>query len=347
MRAMETTKSKRKPDPYDISRIYSEMELFLIAAMARNLRRHRLEELAKGFTWEMWQSIQLQNLQRFRRESRKIVQESGEAAREAARELLTRKGGRFAKVEALIEAVTNDLEKAEYTAFRLANDVYRQTIFRAQIYLDSGTMTLKQAIDMATKDFLDQGITCIQYSDGRRMNIASYAEMALRTASQRATFMADGEKRDQWGVHTIFVSAHANACDLCIPWQGKILIDDVYSRGQKPRDGNYPLLSDAIKEGLLHPNCRHTLATYFPGVTKLPEVPDEETARKNYEAEQKQRYMERQIRKWKRRAAGALDEENQAAAEAKVKYWQARMREHLKENPQLRRDYHREKIYAA
>lgn len=347
MRAMETTKSKRKPDPYDISRIYSEMELFLIAAMARNLRRHRLEELAKGFTWEMWQSIQLQNLQRFRRESRKIVQESGEAAREAARELLTRKGGRFAKVEALIEAVTNDLEKAEYTAFRLANDVYRQTIFRAQIYLDSGTMTLKQAIDMATKDFLDRGITCIQYSDGRRMNIASYAEMALRTASQRATFMADGEKRDQWGVHTIFVSAHANACDLCIPWQGKILIDDVYSRGQKPRDGNYPLLSDAIKEGLLHPNCRHTLATYFPGVTKLPEVPDEETARKNYEAEQKQRYMERQIRKWKRRAAGALDEENQAAAEAKVKYWQARMREHLKENPQLRRDYHREKIYAA
>jgi hypothetical protein len=106
----------------------------------------------------------------------------------ATGELLTRKGGRFAKVEALIEAVTNDLGKAEHTAFRLANDVYRQTIFRAQVYLDSGTMTLKQAIDMATKDFLDEGINCIQYSDGRRVNIASYAEMALRTASQRATF---------------------------------------------------------------------------------------------------------------------------------------------------------------
>ncbi len=61
------------------------------------------------------------------------------------------------------------------------------------------------------------------------MNIASYAEMALRTASQRARFMADGEKRDRWKVYTIFVSAHANACDLCIPWQGRILIDDVYS----------------------------------------------------------------------------------------------------------------------
>jgi cellobiose-specific phosphotransferase system component IIA len=220
--------------------------------MARNLRRHRLDELAKGFTWEMWQSIQLQNLQRFRRESRKIVQESGEAAREAARELLTRKGGRFAKVEALIEAVTGDMEKAEHAAFRLANDVYRQTIYRAQIYLDTGTMTLKQAVDMATMDFLNQGINCVLYADGRRVNIASYAEMSLRTASQRATFMADGEKRDQWGVHTIFVSAHANACDLCIPWQGKILIDDVYSRGQKPRDGPYEVLSKAIEDGLLH-----------------------------------------------------------------------------------------------
>jgi cellobiose-specific phosphotransferase system component IIA len=338
-------KNKRKPNPYDISRIYSEMELFLLASMARNLRRHKLDELAKGFTWEMWQSIQLQNLQRYRRESRKIVQESGKAARLATEELLTRKGGKFAKVEALIEAVTGDMEKAEHAAFRLANDVYRQTIYRAQIYLDTGTMTLKQAVDMATMDFLNQGINCVLYADGRRVNIASYAEMSLRTASQRATFMADGLKRDQWGIHTIFVSAHANACDLCLPWQGKILIDDVFSAGRP--DGKHKLLSEAIEANLLHPNCRHTLATYFPGVTELPEVPDEELARKNHEAEQKQRYMERQVRKWKRRAVGSLDKENQVTAKKKVREWQKRIREHLKENPQLRRDYHREKIFEV
>ena len=340
------TRRKRKPDPYDISRIYSEMELYLIALMARNMNRHRLDELAKGFTWEMWQSIQLQNLRRFRRESRKAVQESGDAARDATKELL-RQGGKYAKVEVLIEAVTSDLEKAEHAAFRLANDVYRQTIYRAQIYLDTGTMTLKQAVDMATMDFLNQGINCVLYADGRRVNIASYAEMSLRTASQRATFMADGLKRDRWGIHTIFVSAHANACDLCIPWQGKILIDDVYSSGSRPKDGNYPLLSEAIEAGLLHPNCRHTCATWFPGITQLPKVPDEKLARANYEAEQKQRYMERQIRKWKRREAGSLDPENQNAAKAKVREWQGKIREHLKENPQLRRDYWREKIYEV
>lgn len=341
------TKHKRKPDPYDISRIYSEMELYLIASMARNLNRHRLDELEQGFTWKMWQEVQLQNLRRFRRENRKAVRRSGKAARKASERLLKSSGGSNAKVKALIEAVTQDQEKIEHAVLRYVDDVYRQVIFKAQVYLDSGTMTLKQAVDMATKDFLDRGINCIEYSDGRRVNIASYAEMALRTASQRATFMADGEKRDRWGIHTIFVSAHANACDLCIPWQGKILIDDVYSSGSRPKDGNYPLLSEAIEDGLLHPNCRHTLATYFPGITQLPTVPDEKTARKNYEAEQKQRYMERQVRKWKRRKVGSLDEENRAAAQKKVREWQGKIREHLKENPQLRRDYHREKIFEV
>jgi len=125
---------------------------------------------------------------------------------------------------------------------------------------------------------------------------------------------------------------------------GKVLIDDVYSAGIRPRDGKYPLLSEAMDAGLLHPNCRHTLATYFPGVTELPKVPDEAEARKNYEAEQKQRYMERQVRRWKRREAGSLDEENKAVAKAKVREWQKRIREHLKENPQLRRDYWRERL---
>jgi hypothetical protein len=57
--------------------------------------------------------------------------------------------------------------------------------------------------------------------------------------------------------------------------------------------------------------------------------------------------MERQIRKWKRRKVGSLDEENRAAAQKKVREWQKRIREHLKENPQLRRDYQREKIYEV
>lgn len=73
-------------------------------------------------------------------------------------------------------------------------------------------------------------------------------------------------------------------------------------------------------------------------------MPDDKEALKNYEAEQLQRYIERQIRKWKRFEAGACDIENQEKAHAKVKEWERRLKDHLDNNPQLRRDYDREKV---
>lgn len=245
------------------------------------------------------------------------------------------------KLKSLIEATKNDLKTGQAAMLRMSDDIYRQTIFKSHVALQSGSASLYQSVDMATKDFLDKGFNCIRYKDGKRVNIASYAEMALRTASQRATFMGEGKKRDEFGIHTVVVSAHANTCPLCLPWQGKILIDDVYSNGSKA-DGKYKLVSEAMKAGLFHPNCRHTLITYFPGITQLPKVPDNKETLKNYEAEQKQRYMERQIRKYKRIQTGELDPDNIQKASAKVKEWQNKLRQHLNDNPQLRKDYWRE-----
>lgn len=245
------------------------------------------------------------------------------------------------KLNALQEAVRNDLKKAQYSVLRKMDDVYRQTIFKTHMYLQSGTKTLNQAADMATKDFLDKGINSIVYKDGKRVNIASYAEMCLRTASQRATFLGEGKKRDEYGIHLVVVTAHANTCKMCEPWQGKVLIDDIFSHGTK-EDGNYPLLSEAVEKGFLHPNCRHTLATYFTGITRLPVVPDGKEAIKVYEAEQKQRYYERQLRKWKRFEAGTCDEESKGIAHNKVKELQNVLRKHIEDNKQLRRNYNRE-----
>lgn len=246
------------------------------------------------------------------------------------------------KLEALISTVKNDLSKAEHSVLRRMDDIYRQTLFKTQVYMQSGVKTLNQAIDMATKDFLDKGIDSIEYKNGRRVNIASYAEMCLRTASQRATFLGEGTKRNEYGIHTVVVSAHANTCPHCAPWQGKVLIDDVFSNGSS-KDGAYPLLSEAIKKNFLHPNCRHTLITYFPGISKLPEIPDEKEAIKTYEAEQKQRYYERQIRKWKRVEAGSVDIENQQIASTKVREYERKIGEILDKNKGLRRNTNREK----
>ena len=53
---------------------------------------------------------------------------------------------------------------------------------------------------MAVKDFLTAGINCITYRDGRRVNIADYADMAVKTGIKRAKLAGDGEFRRKIGM---------------------------------------------------------------------------------------------------------------------------------------------------
>ncbi len=367
---------------YNMRQIMAEMELDLIKSMKRNFPRHEAEQDKHGFKWTQWQARKLSALKAYQKRNGGILEEHMPVAYEAIDRSIrgsfmrgARKVGDFAgrlwnrfgfgrrnditrpiprmdddsnffkinerRVGSLVKASQGELRATQHAILRKMDDVYRQTIFQAQVYMNSGAATLGKAIDMATKDFLDKGIDSITYSNGRRVNIASYAEMALRAASQRAVFAGEGARRDEIGVRTVVISAHNNCSPLCLPWQGKVYIDDVYSKGSE-KDGKYPLLSKAIAAGLFHPNCRHNMATFFPGVSRLPEPVDDEVALGNYKAEQKQRYMERQIRKYKRREAGSVDPENQATARAKVKEWQKKLRGHLAEHDYLRRDSSRE-----
>lgn len=251
------------------------------------------------------------------------------------------------KLAALQKSVHSDIKKANSSILRKMDDVYRQTIYKSHVYLQSGAVTLDKAIDMATKDFLNKGIDSIVYSNGAHVNIASYAEMCLRTANHRAMLLGEGSKRDEYNIHLVVCSAHANTCKLCEPWQGKILIDDVFSHPSEEYINEYidkyPLLSEAIKSGLLHPNCRHSLSTFFEGVTTLPKVPDGKDAVRLYEEEQKQRALERKIRQQKRIIAGTCDENNINIETKKLKYLEKQIRELLKNNPQLKRNREREK----
>ena len=172
--------------------------------------------------------------------------------------------------------------------------------------------------------------------------------MALRTASQRATFLGEGKKRDELGVYTVLMSSHDNCSPMCLPYQGTVMIDDVYTSLSKEdalqmaRETRYELLSEAMKNHAFHPNCRHSLRTFFPGINSIPEPADDEKAVANYEAEQKQRYLERGIRMYKRLYEGSVDEVNQARYKKKVNEWTERLKEHISEHDHLRRDRTRE-----
>ena len=118
------------------------------------------------------------------------------------------------------------MEKAEVAVLRMADDQYRRVIYNAQVYANTGAGTYEKAVDMATKDFLSAGLNCIEYKNGARHTLADYADMAIRTASKRAYLQGEGEKRQEWGIHTVIVNKRGNPCPKCLPFCGKVLIDD-------------------------------------------------------------------------------------------------------------------------
>lgn len=177
---------------------------------------------------------------------------------------------------------------------------------------------------MAAKDFLNRGINCIEYANGARHTIADYADMAIRTAVKRAYLTGEGEKRKEWGITTVIVNKRGNACPKCLPFVGKVLIDDVWSGG-KQSDGPYMLMSYAMSQGLYHPRCRDVHTTYFEGIsTPGAAYTKEELAKieKDYRKEQKQQYANRQAERFGRLAKYSLDEENKKKYKRKENEWE-------------------------
>ncbi len=298
--------------------------------MKRNFKKHILDEQKEGFKWSMWQVEQLASLEEFKKKNADLYIPRFQKINDRALKVWAK--GDLAHffeinnraVRTLINSTMNDLKQAEYAMLRKCNDEYRKIIFNAQTYFVTGSGSLKQAIDMASHDFLSRGINCVVYKDGKHVNIANYAEMSLRTTNKRVRLYSDGEKRKELGIHTVKVSSYGACSKLCQPWQGKVYIDDVYSggSGEEAEKLNLPLLSTAIQGGLFHPNCKHHLSTYFPDdedkAQKGKQNDDGGGPRYNSQAltyehpllERQHRINQLEIQRQKRIALGSMDPVN-------------------------------------
>jgi len=289
-------------DQYDIGTAFEAIENELIASMIRNFENHKQEETDEKKHWSMWQAEMLKSLEKYKHDNQKkygkqfkdinkkiealISLARSEGGMNQEKRILEEikngfpakkitKGGtaEFFKVndrklDALIQATTADMQKAEAAVLRMANDQYRKIIYNAQVYANTGAGTYEKAVDMATKDFLSAGLNCVEYANGARHTLSDYADMAIRTASKRAYLQGEGEMRQQWGLHLVIMNKRGSPCPKCLPFVGKILIDNVWSGGSS-KDGKYPLMSSAVAAGLYHPRCKDSHTTYFPGITKV------------------------------------------------------------------------------
>ena len=341
---------------YDVSRAFERIENELLESMTRNLKKHKAEETELGIEWTQWQAIQLEELQRFKLEAakkyglefksmnKKIRETIANASLQGASDeelnilkalekgyVLKRERGLSAgffqanqkRLDALMNAIEHDMKTAQTAVLRYANDQYRKIIFQSQVAASSGAITYEKAVDMATSDFLKKGINCITYSNGAVHNIVSYADMAVRTASKRAYLMGEGQKRQEWGISTVILNKRFNACPLCMPFEGKVLIDDVWSGGTS-KDGPYPLMSSAMAAGLYHPNCKDKHSTYFEGISSKPEsryYEEKPVIKERQLIENKLNHAKRQAKSYNRLAKNSLDAENQETYRARATEW--------------------------
>lgn len=345
------TEPTRPPaDPTaELLRVYTDAEHELLTTLAREVTKnlanptdHRAAYIARVQKAAARVAAGLEHGSRERVAA--VVAKAAQAGRTvAAKQLAVATGRRrpaheepvnMAALDQLAAAVADTLTDAHKAILRTAPDVFRDVMARATVGLTLGTQTQRQAAQRAMWEWSNRGVTGFTDRSGRRWELSSYAEMATRTAGQRAAIDAQVATFVANGHDLVMVSDHAEECSLCRPFEGKVL--------SISGAAGHTSLAAARIAGLFHPNCRHALSVWLPGISTPPSGPGTGPDPAGDKARQRQRAIERQIRSWKRAQTAALDGPSRKYAAAKVRAWQQEMRTHLDQHPNLKRLSHRE-----
>lgn len=223
-----------------------------------------------------------------------------------------------------------------------------------QIYLDiinqtvgkvlAGVTTPRQALAETAAKWAAQGVPALIDKAGRKWSTEAYVNAVTRSMVNNVAHDMQEARMDEYGCDLVEISSHAGARPKCAAHQGKI-----YSRSGKSR--KYPSLKNTSigkPDGLFGINCRHKMYPYIEGITrKTYRIYPHAENKRIYAESQKQRYLEREIRKAKRElqmleAVG--NEELIQSAKARVREKQANMRAFIDETERTRR-YDREQPY--
>lgn len=247
--------------------------------------------------------------------------------------------------EALHAQLNSGLLNAQESFFNITrttanttSKLFERALDRAWTQINVGGLGYVTAIKRAISDLADVGVCSIEYKSGRVDNIEVAVRRAVVTGANQTAMKTQEVLADELEIDLVEVTAHGGARPDHAKWQGK-----VYSRkGKVTIDGiTYEDLETATRyghgDGLGGWNCRHNFHPYVPGTSRTYSDKDLEKLEEKkikyngemlteYEASQKQRGIERDIRKKKRKVealeAAGLDSsaERKALREAQKTY---------------------------
>lgn len=213
---------------------------------------------------------------------------------------------------------------------------YQWALNNAEMQIMSGAISYNQAVKSSIRQLADSGLRYVTYESGHRDHIDVAARRAIMTGINQLCSRYAEQSQDYLNTDLVEVSAHSGARNTGAgaanhaSWQGK-----VYRWREKKRTtrGSYPDFVNTTGygsgEGILGWNCRHHFYPYVEGVSErtytdrqLSHIDDGRDANFEgrhytaYEATQKQREIERTVRKLERRQRAFSAQGNAEEAQA-------------------------------
>lgn len=167
-------------------------------------------------------------------------------------------------VQVLRDSVTDSMQDARRRIGRQVDDIYRRAGLRAATRAVLGadgsprTAARRMAQDLMRDRHIARmvanGGPGFQDAAGRKWTLDRYCRMVVRTTTREAAVQGAVDRMVSHGVTLARVSMHASACQVCKPYEGRLV-----DLAGTTRDYE----GEAVMTGPLppyHPNCRHSLA---------------------------------------------------------------------------------------
>lgn len=226
------------------------------------------------------------------------------------------------KIRAIIANAKSGINLTNTRAITGSQSFFETAINRAYLDVAEGTETLSDAVYKATRQLAKQGITVASYGTSGKpynMSIDAVVRRNVVTSVSQATSQMTLDTAQQNNCDLVKTSEHLGARPEHYLWQGKVFsisgTSDKYPYLSAPQESGGTGYGTA--EGLCGCNCRHFFFPYVEGFNPASYGIDDVTASENeeiYQATQKQRYFEREIRAWRRVAKVSQDQKNREGA---------------------------------
>jgi hypothetical protein len=228
---------------------------------------------------------------------------------------------------------------------------YQQIIDKTVLQVSTGLKTTQQALKDNIYQWYDQGLkSSFVDKGGHTWSVEGYTRTVINSTTSRVFNDVRMQSMKEFNTVLATMSTHACARPACAPIQGKVV--NTVPKSDPRFNKKYPTIYDhdyGKPAGTLGINCRHMLYPYVEGIShNFQKQVDPKEAIENGKVEAKQRYYERQVRnlKYKKLLAQRIGDSSSATKfQHQISGYQARLRNIVKQNKFLARQYNREKIY--